>query len=469
MNVNGNAAHIQSIEKLVAARHTTKARAQIAELLRRSGEGSFFLACDWYRRLGLFGEGLRLILPKGEGVKLRPANAVDRQKLIWLARFLNSMGASEFAVQVLEKVELQSMQEFQYAAGIALADFNHEKAHFYYSKMLEFQPDPNSDRVQISLLGLADSLAGQGRHLEAIAVAEKYFPFVTAPTVKGIYHQALGEYFARAGKFAKAKEQLEHAAPYFSTHDETPDHAIYKKWLGYALAQTGDLKQGKKLMNEAMAMIRNLSIRDEAWLDIVRLKSDLGIASARETRHLAFFPGIKEGLARAASKECTIGSTSAKLIVEWDCGEYVWKNNRYLEAPKEIRLLAMLRIAEESGLPLYRALSLLWPEEFFSLPSLEQRLHQLLKRIRQEYRCEVYQRDGRLYLGAGDWDQVCVVLGSPQSKPSLLEKQASFAMKDLLAHYAIGATQMAKYLQQWKEKGWVRSEGKGKATKYFVI
>lgn len=466
-----NAPLIQNIEKLVAARHTTKARAQIAELLRRSNanDSSFFLACDWYRRLGLFSEGLRLILQKGQGVKLRPANSVDRQKLIWLARFLNSLGASEFAVQVLEKVELHSAQEFQYAAGIALADFNHEKAHFYYSKMLEFDSDPKSDRVQIALLGLADALAGQGRHAEAIAMAEKYFPFVAAPTVKGIYHQALGEYFARAGQFAKAKKQLEQAAPYFSAHDETPDHAIYKKWLGFTLAKTGQLKHGEKLLKEAMAMIRNLSIRDEAWLDIVRLKNELCIASATEKRHLAFFPGIKKGLARSAEHECTIGPTKAKLAVEWDCGEFLWKKNRYLEAPKEIRLLAMLRIAQESGLPLYRALSLLWPEEFFSLPSLEQRLQQLLKRLRREYRCDVFQREGRLFLGEGDWDNVCVVLGKQHSKPSFLEKHPSFMMKHLLAYYAIGSTQMAKYVRLWIEKGWVRSEGKGKATQYFVV
>lgn len=453
---------IDEIERFIADRSVGEARSAILRYLKHSHtEGELLNVCDWYRRLGMYAEGFRLLLPKGE----TPQRSASPKKLIWMARFLNLMGASEFAVRILDQAKWFDPLETLFAAEIYLSNFEHEKAASHYQQFFSSGHKLPIGREQVAWLGLCDSLAGMGRYQDAIDKALSRLRSAATPLIASIYNQAIGEYYARAGQFESALIYLKAAQPGFPESDPTADHALLKKWLGYTLAQLGDVETGRRYLEEAMHIVRELSLRDEVWLDILRLQVKLGFAAETEARRLENFPGLIRNM---SLMECSFGSELADIRIYMASGEYFVRGKRYLDMPKEVRVLAMLRVAGAWGISLNRALNLLWPEEFFSYPNLEGRMYQLLRRIKSEYGCDVFVESGRMYLGPGSLVQVSVVAGGVERRPSFLLDHAEFQKADLVGHYDVGSTQLARYVNSWMEKGWIKKSGSGRSVRYHV-
>ncbi len=452
----------EQIEQLIQSHEVDKARIAIHTFLKQvKSEQELFGVCEWYLRLGLYSEGFKLMLPKGE----MPQRSASPRRLMWMARFLNLMGASEFAARILEHAKWFDPLELLFAGEIYLSNFEHEKAFAHYQQFFNSRFVLPKGRTQIAWLGLCDSLAGMGKFSEAIDNALRVLPDADTPLIAAIYKQAIGEYYARWGNFESALIYLKEAQPMFPDADPTTDHALLKKWLGYTIGQLGDLEGGRRYLDEAMQILRGLSLRDEAWLDVLRLQVKLGLAPHSEARRLENFPGLIKNMAHI---ECTFGSDLSDVRIYMNSGEYFVRGKRYLEMPKEIRLLAMLRVAGAWGITLNRALNLLWPEEFFSYPSLEGRMYQLLRRIKSEYECDVYVENGRLYLGPGSLVTVSVVAGGVEKRPTFLLENMEFQKADLIGHYAVGSTQLARYVNTWMEKGWIRKSGSGRSVRYHV-
>ena len=133
---------VEAIEELVRGRRKAKVISLIPAYLKKCGRDpeAVFQACDWYRRLGLFREGLRLLdLP----TILKPESG-SRRRSYWAARLLNSLGATEFAVDLVNRFSPGNHEECRIAGNIYLSAFDSEKALPILLRMEEVDPTPDS-------------------------------------------------------------------------------------------------------------------------------------------------------------------------------------------------------------------------------------------------------------------------------------------------------------------------------------
>jgi hypothetical protein len=110
----------------------------------------------------------------------------------------------------------------------------------------------------------------------------------------------------------------------------------------------------------------------------------------------------------------------------------------------------------------------LWPEEVYSNPQLEARLHKLLSRLRERHGAHVEVRGRTIRLAERSRARVSVTVAPEQLRPSFLATRASFASSELSEYYEIERSQRALRLLEWIDRGWIVSEGKGRAQRYRV-
>ena len=153
------------IENLVRSRKTKEARNLIRQYIyTHPNENDFTLkACDWYRRLGFYREGLQLVLPRAEIHRgLLNASPMDRSKMFWVAHFLNLLGANSYAFSILKELIPSNEFEHRVAGNIFFENFQFKMALPHYQEMTRLQKLGHKQDYssRISQLGFADTLAG---------------------------------------------------------------------------------------------------------------------------------------------------------------------------------------------------------------------------------------------------------------------------------------------------------------------
>ena len=469
---------LAEIETLVRERKTRAAADQIRKFLRtpaaRSDFKSLIQACDWYRRLGLFREAFLLVsdvlaepLPADKDFSTRLPRG---RKILWAARLLNLLGASSQALMLARKLVAHDAESNQVLGNIFQANFEYDSAYAHFQKMHDLDPTPESYRSSINRLSLADSLAGLQRFDEAVAIARAIAETRRTADdrlLQGISLEAWGEYLARSGRYEEAQPRLERARACFPADDRTPDRAILDKWQGFVSCKLGDSPRGHAQLNEAITSLRSLALRPEAWLDVVRLQSQLGALSPAQHARLVHYPGLSPGFLRMLEfTPALFGNKTCYLQLDLDADEFSEGGQWFLGLNHELHLLAALRIVEDWGMSLERAKAVIWPDEVYTYPLLEARLHKLIGRLRTRFKVKVEVRDRLIFLGNDALAQVSVATGFTEKRPSFLQLHSEFAAADLSLHYKISRSQRAVRLLEWQASGWIKSWGRGAQLRY---
>jgi tetratricopeptide (TPR) repeat protein len=464
------------LEALVREREAARFRDAAAALLkrhRRAHPDAVFVVCDGYRRLGLLEQAYHLV-GLDEPLRRRvPTSEFEGRRVLWAARLLNLMGATEFALQLLEQVELVTFDDYRHAGTIHLTQFDFSGGLKLFERMAKLDPDPGSYASRLARLGLADALSGLGEMDRAVEVARAVAASARGPEerlLRGIGLQAQGEYLARGGRVTRALPVLREAAGHFKPDDRSTDHAFLLKWLGFALAKSGKPEEGGPMLERAFGILNRNRFRPESWLDVIRLRAECGLASEEERKTMLSYPGLAPGfraMLKGPGGEDAVSRGKAGLRIDLARDEF-WEGLRPRSGvPIDLRALAFVALAGDWGISTVRLKSLLWPDEAYSFLQLDNRLRQLFHRLRRSRGVAIASLDGLARISRKDAARLRIASGE-LVPPSFLERHASFSREDVERHYCLSRTQAMARVTEWSARGWVSRAREGRAIRYKV-
>jgi tetratricopeptide (TPR) repeat protein len=468
--VNRFQSQAAEIEELVRERKVSAARGAISRFLiaQRKSHEATFMACDWFRRLGLYVEGYRLVAPRDPLIRATSTRTDLGRQALWAARFLNLQGAPEYARLLLQSLKLESEEDHWIAGNIHLVDFDYERSLPLLVRMRELSLEPNDYRSRLRALSVADAYAGSRQLAKALEIAEDVVLASTEPLLLGIAHQTAGEYLARAGEFRAALKRLERARGYFPPGESSADYAVFAKWYGYASGRCGQEKRARENFALAEKLLVGMRLRPESWLDIYRLRMELGFLNQTMSKHLLHFPGLSKGFCATlpeVREVATFGRAGSPIAIDFASEEYRIRDQRFLGLTLEMKLLGWIRLAGPWGLNLMKAKGLLWPDDVYSYLELEGRMHQLLLRLRKTHGINITLNDGRLSLSIQEHRKIQVLSG-PATPPTLLTSRDEMSSSELGLYYGLRKSQRSEVLRDWLNRGWVKAQGRGPSTRY---
>ncbi len=458
----------KNLEELVQRREGRRALLAIQNLRRAFPFDLrvMHVCCNAYRRLGYFKKGLAFIDLKTLSDRPESTKTIEGLRNFWAIRFLSLMGANEYALSLAARVLPQEAEEYRLIGEIFLAQFAHEKAEIYFRQMHELEPNLKAYSTRTSLISLADAWAGQQKFQEAEFLVKEILMHTTEPALQGILWQVIGEYLARAGKTKEALAVLKKAQGFFVEQDQTVDHALQKKWLGYVFCKEGQVSIGTKLLQESLDLMKKLSLRIEAILDVERLRFELGILQPAQWASLCRYPGLPKYFQDQAihQKVAKKNHGTSTITISLEADEYHWNRQKVLGLPLELKLLAQLWLAGDLGIVEIRLASLLWPNEIYSLFLLNNRIEKLRQRLRKVYRIQVLKKSGLYFLDFSAFPKVFVDFDWP--KPNFLRVKQEWNRWDVQVFYRISKSCASKWIQVWQTKGWIRQ---GRKNSYVTI
>lgn len=460
---------LPQLETLIQARETGRALPELKRLEKKTKRNPELLAwvCDAYRRLGHFEKGFKLVGPSTAIKRTEPADSMAGIRLLWAARFLNLLGASPYARQLAERVEPVSWRDHRILGNIWLSNFENVRALALFEKMIKLCPAQERETyaARLSLIDWADALNSTGRTEAALEVAADVAKKSSEAYAQAVAIQAQGEYLARAARFAEAQPLLQKAATLFPPGDETVDRAFLLKWQGYVAGKLGDLDHARKCFTQALAILQVSTQRAEAWLDVHRLRHELGLLTPQESSNLARYPGIAPGFRERLLPVPTQPSKTNFLI---DFHRQEWREEGQLHwgLDLEIKLLGFLVAAQPWGMSPEPLKALLWPNDLYAYGQLGERLRKLTARLEKRFGVKVQPQNGFLRAPVSD---IGVNTGTGQGRPSFLENRTDFDPQTMGDAYALKRTQRAAVLQAWLKAGWITREGSRSRPTYRVV
>ena len=429
------------IEAEVQARRTAVALPLIRAYARsiRRNPTKLARACDWYRRLGYMTEGLALTEPKTIIRRNLPADGFTSMKLLWATRFLNLMGASAYAIELVRRITPVSWCDHRIIGNIYLANFKNDEALKHFKSMRALCPvaDQKTYAGRLSLLDYADALFATGHEPEALALVAKAQGQSPEPYAQAMCLQVHGEYLARSGKFAEAQAVLEESLSRFPVGDATVDRGFCLKWLAYAVGKQGDKARARKLFAETMTILKRGEYRAEAWRGVQRLQEELGLVPvqkpSRKTTH------------RPA------------LTIDLSADEWFQGDEAHLGLTLELKLLALIAQSGDDGVTLHRLKPLLWPDQLYAYSLLDERLRKLLKALEQKFKVRLANRDGFLAVTK----PTVAVIDEDGHRPRFLRETLGrpFTAQEMGRYYGLQRTHRAAHLKKWMVRGWITREG----------
>lgn len=459
------------IEELVINRNGIKARQKITELLKKDHSAeTLFQCCDWYRRLGLLRDALSILSLKDPSQRHINSEETEGRRLLWGARILNLMGASSLALQYCSYLQCSSAEAFRITGNIYLANWEHKKALIAFKEMKKQMPEKDSYASRLQLLSLADAEAGVGHLDQAISQAQLLLKKSSEPLLQNILKSAIGEYLVNKGNYNEAYAYLQSAAENFSKKDQTADHGICLKWYAFTLAKLGKRKAAQKVFKEALQILQKPSYRAEVWLDVLRLQSECGLLEKQVMKNVFYYPGLPQNFKnkmRGFEKSHNFESKESIIKINFSSNEYEIKNRKLIHIPLEIQLLGYLKISMPYGLSKIRALGLLWPEEPFSFPHLQNRLDVIINRLKTTYSIEIHTKKGNFFLSKKSEAKIGVIVG-PIVPGRFLQTHSTFSLNDLKYYYQISNSTAWMKIKEWKNYGWIESTKQGRKTAFKV-
>jgi tetratricopeptide (TPR) repeat protein len=457
------------IEKAVRERRTQRARKLITDFVRgqRKSLASRLEACDWLRRLGLYRDGFLLIRPARWSLREVSAATLEGEQLLWAARFLNLTGATSHALMIAQRLQPESAADHRVIANIFLSADEAAKALVHFRAAERLQKNPNDYSARLAQVGLADALALTGDVDRALRKVRSVRAAPDEKLLRGILLQAEGEYLARDGRFSEARKIFERAISDYP-EAETPDHGILYKWYAFVLARTGRNALARRYFDRAFRILSAPSIKSEAWLEVLYLKNEAGLARPDEVEALHLYPRSNPAREPRTLRWTRPNSAKPTWKISLPRQEYQHGSQRKFSLPLEVRLLGLLRLAGPYGISQVTLAALLWPDEPGSFAELETRLFQLLNRLRRKHRITWSVREGVVRLSVGMIARIVVETGAGPAPLLFFERQKRFTASEFARFYGSSRSRAAVRLNEALNLGWIRrGTASGRKPAYF--
>lgn len=454
-------------------------------------------AADWLRRLGLYSEALHCLSQE----RFKSPGGLNQDsalEIVMLARILNFLGASSFALQRVEKLTREAQGALPGDAravvgGIFLSNYRFVEAETHFHAALAAS-EPGSYTHGLRSVSLADARSGEGHGDEACEIVRRVGETSTVDSLKLICLTAEGEYLVKLGRTDAAFARLGAAEAFLKAEDRSTDAAIWAKWMGAASLARGDFAAAQSLFQRSFDLFFQPQHKPEAWLEVLwwmgeaRLRQFPGGGMPQEWLRVLCYPAVpgpllaklEEGLAEdcvrisGASFRCAEYPRAAAEPEPWlldrlSCTERRGTNFR-LEERLSGKLIEILARAGSYGVPRFRLLEQLWPQERLAFTALDVRLKNLLAQTRKAgLRFEVRAGSVRL---AEDGPRPVLLWHPRRSIPGLAwlkqRGNATFRRVEVEAAFGLGRTQAGVLLRNWTNSGLVSRQGpRGEA--YAVV
>ncbi len=240
---------------------------------------------EWHKRLGEPEKALKLLGPPATKTELKIMSKDGLCVQITIANLLRYLGAKYLAQKIFnnvnklvdeKKINLTKIFPgyFKFKALAHLSEYNFKAAETTCKEALNLCKK-DSYEYKIAKIRLADALEGLGKTTEAIKTLAGILETAldTETVLKGICHQARGEYFFRSGHFKNARKEFETSKKYFISESRTPDLADLARWSGGLYLECGCHKEAKDDLLFALDILNHPGTQPSAiisvlyWLD----------------------------------------------------------------------------------------------------------------------------------------------------------------------------------------------------------
>ncbi len=462
------------IEALVRNRKSGLARKAITKYLRVEGStlDNKIEACDWYRRLGFFREAFLMIAPKKWNLNKANQDHKISHHYIWIARLLNLMGATNYAVSIAKHLDGKTALEDRVLANIYLSAYEFDKSLLYFKRAWERASvsEKKSYPARLGVLGVSDSYSGLKQFDNAIQYASQIVVDKDEGLLQGIVLQALSEYHALKGDVKKARTIMNDALSYFSLDDISFDTAIILKWNAYILALEHKSKEALDMMEKSLSIMIQNKIKAEAWLECYYLLKRLDLLSYERVLLLYTYPGVSQNFYDdfVPKVAVSIYHSKASLIIFPQRQEWWFEDKKQIGLPKEVQLISYLVCASIMGISVERLKSLLWPDEVAAYLSLQDRLSFLLGKIKKKFKVVTKIEAGMVRIIDGTEKHISVECTKDKSPPTFFINRKEFKAYEFAEYYGLQKSMSAKLLKSPEFCTFFEKVGSAAQTKYLV-
>lgn len=495
--------HAARIEAAIQSRSHEQAHRLIQSFLRaeKNTPEARLAASEYYRRLSDYGKALRVLKldvhPSGwkktsekTGDK---ASETETEIQLQAVRILNLLGASSYALQIIEKLPRASREKHGLRiAPVLMANYRYDEALTYLEPLLGTKDADLDYSGRLKLLSLSDCYCGLKRFDEARSVVERVLACTRERLLEAIARQAYGSYCILEGRIDDGGAALLKSEKLFDASDRTPDHGFLLKWLGAYYVRKGKLDTAADYLSRAWEILYRPGFKPEAWLDVlywtglVKLREHKASAVPAEWLRILSFPGPGNPLAERMKKEIELpGSivlsraaapaklgpvhldllSDVKTVERKGAAVDATRARHALGLSVSDRLHALLICSGPYGVPQFRAYEYLWPDAVLAFHQHQKRLEQAVSKLRSE-KAEVSWKDFHLMLAQGDRATCRWSARAPVPGLVFLEAAREFRRGDVERFFSISMRSANGILQQWGKSGLVAAEGKGPSRRY---
>lgn len=452
------------IENFVRQKKNLKAKKLIVQWLRQNPNSTnYFLAAQWYRRLSLYQDALRLVL------RLNPFDSgANRLAKILAAEIFSHIGNVSYALQIVSEMSPETLEEHDIFAGIYFSANMFDKASEILEVRLRDTQDQTDYSCRLAKLSYADSLAKLGMNKRAIAICHDILNESTEVLLVAICKQAMGEYFARMKNYNEALRWLLMSKDIFPPGNSF-DHVLLNRWIGYVYGKLNQPKKAKDAFQTALKITKDVGLGDDVLLENLRLEAKVNLLPAEERNRLPFFPqAFTKPDSNSEIKPLKLGKRQSLLQILFSSDEFVSNGKSWLGLPLEIKLIGYLRIVGNLGVSFETIKSVFWPEEGRTYLHLEARIRQMLKRIKRRYGIGISTKRKRLFMTSKDLQKVFVEISFKQKPPRKLSTTHSFTRDQLEDLYNLSKAQACRKLNDLVDQKLIKRLKAGKGTCYAV-
>jgi len=480
--------------ELIEVSIRNKDHSEVSELitkylkLERYSKIARLKASEFYRRISLYSKGLELLHWQNESFQWKTLDEQEIRIRLQSIRLLNLLGASSFAVKMLDTIEPKIQQKYyEIIAPIYLSNGRNAEAAELYS-FLKDLPDRDLDyQTRLRLIGLADAYSGLEKYEKALQIAERVQALSSEPAILAILPEAMGSYCLLAGNLKKAATFQTKAKSFYQENETTVDYGYLLKWIGGRLVLEDKFEEAKKVLAQAFSILYQKGFKPEVWLEV---KYWQGLLEWKKNpkffpdiwRMLLGYPTVGTGFQKQISKWAPLPavlkfneSPEVKTILHFREGMSVSKvkNTLGLDLPEKI--LANLLPAGEWGVPFYRMCDAIY-EDLYSFGQHYKRLDQGLGRLRAEG-MKVEWKDMHLCWTPNQKSnqfQSTVNLHSRGEGGLFFEmisskKDSRFTRVDVEGYFSLSRSRAASLCQKWVEANLLTVEKEGRAVFYRLV
>ncbi|MEK7690808.1 MAG: hypothetical protein AAB425_07290 [Bdellovibrionota bacterium] len=275
----------------------------------------------------------------------------------------------------------------------------------------------------------------------------------------------------------------------------TPDEpgslfwALLTQYRAECLAALKGPDAARPLLAESYAALRTLHAHPVYWIENLLAQIKAGLLDPSKTVSVLQYPGLPNGFRFHFARHLGIATKTpppldrltavAELDEYYDFRNQHWQHGLTLEQ----KLATLALAAGEWGLETEHLRSLLWPDEPFAQRLQQQRLRQLLTRVRKldlfglgaKWAIDVDEQMVRLSASNPTMVRGLSVIEFAETQPraSFFIPKAGpnatardFQRADVENHYRTSKAGANRIIKHWMESAWLETLGTGKATHY---